>query len=94
MKSQRRGVLVMSLVLCFWLFAFASHVHAHHDEGAHGKARTACTVCLSLPTGAPAPSLLQVSDAPAAIEPVSTRPQVCRDGEVPSSYLIRGPPAR
>jgi hypothetical protein len=50
----------MSFVLCFRLFAFASHVHTHNDDTGHGKARTMCAVCLSLPAGAPAPSLIEV----------------------------------
>jgi hypothetical protein len=79
-------------LLCIWLFAFASHVHAHDDQGVHGKAKTACTFCLSLPTGAPAPAILQVSAAPASIAPILSVPSEHDAGEVPSSYLIRGPP--
>jgi hypothetical protein len=91
-RRQRRGAFLLCFALCFWLFAFASHVHSHEDLGEHGKSRTACTFCLSLPSGAPAPALLQVADAPAAIAIDLTLPLPRHDQEAPSSYLIRGPP--
>lgn len=92
-RTQRRGVILLCVALCFWLFAFASHGHAADDQGAHGKTETACTFCLSLPSGAPAPAVLKVSVAPAATAVVLTLPHQRCDGETPSSYLIRGPPA-
>jgi hypothetical protein len=92
-RTQRRGVILLCAALCFWLFAVASHVHANEDRGAHGKSTTACTFCLSLPSGAPAPALLKVTIASAATAVVLTLPHQRYDGETPSSYLIRGPPA-
>jgi hypothetical protein len=92
-KSQRRFALLLSVALCFWMFAFASHVHAHEEAGDHGQAPTNCTFCLSLPAAAPAPA----NDA-ASVETVTAAHvavlAVVRVGEeVPSSYLSRGPPA-
>jgi hypothetical protein len=92
-KRQRRGAFLLCFALCFWLFAFASHVHAHDDDAGHAKVRHVCTFCLSLPTGAPAPAVLQVA-APSAVIAVVVALTVERhEEEVPSSYLIRGPPA-
>jgi hypothetical protein len=92
-RTQRRGAILLCIALCFWLFAFASHVHANEDQGAHGKAGTVCTFCLSLPSGAPAPAIPQIAATPAATIVVSVPLSACGAGEVPSSYLIRGPPA-
>lgn len=92
-RTQRRGAILLCIALCFWLFAFASHVHANDDQGAHGKTGTVCTFCLSLPSGAPAPALPQIAAAPAATAVVSVLLSRRFDAEVPSSYLIRGPPA-
>jgi len=91
-RTQRRGAILLCIALCFWLFAFASHVHANDDQGAHGKAGTLCTFCVSLPAGAPAPAVLQIAAVPAATAVVSVPLPGRHDGEVPSSYLIRGPP--
>jgi hypothetical protein len=92
-RTQRRGAFLLCIALCFWLFAFASHVHAHDDQGTHGKAKTACAFCLSLPSGAPAPAVLNIAIAPAGVAVALTLPQQRYAGEAPSSYLIRGPPA-
>jgi hypothetical protein len=86
-------VFLLCVTLCFWLLAFASHVHADEGQGAHGKAGTACTFCLSLPSCAPAPAVLIADIAPAAAAVVLTLPHQRDDGEALSSYLIRGPPA-
>ena len=90
---QRRGVFLLCVALCFWLFAFASHVHAEDDRGRHGNAPATCAFCLSLPTGAAAPAVLTVS-ATLSVAAVLVASLVAPvGGEVPSSYLSRGPPA-
>jgi hypothetical protein len=85
-------VFLLCFAVCFWLLAFASHVHAL-DEGKHGQARTACTVCHSLPSGAPAPAILQVAVSPVLASDIAA-PIHARSPaeEAPGAYLIRGPP--
>jgi hypothetical protein len=89
-----RSVGVLAAVLCFWLLAVASHVHADDDRrsGLHGS--SACTFCLSLPSAAPAPAIeLTVAASVTAITPATAPlPQII--AEAPSAYLSQGPPAR
>ena len=92
-KSQRRFASLLSIALCFWLFAFASHVHAHDEAGDHGRAPTNCSFCLSLPAGAPSPDNHSVSIEPAVAAPITVLAVVHHGEEVPSAYLSRGPPA-
>lgn len=85
--------MLLSVALCFWLFAFAAHVHAGENHAAHGTAPGACTVCLSIPSGAPTSALLKFSATPATSEVTFKALERVVEAETPSCYLIRGPPA-
>jgi hypothetical protein len=91
--QKRRAALLLCAAMLLWLFAFASHVHAHDEAAPHGKAPSSCTFCLSLPAGAPAPAVAQAM--PAVSAPVAPEsPRHLRAGrDAGASYLIRGPPA-
>ena len=91
---RRSSVLLLGLVLCFWLVAFATHIHTDNDESSSSEPRSACSFCLSLPTGAPSPAL--APDVQVVFVATDTLVQVVAALvalDVPSFYLSRGPPA-
>ena len=92
---QRSRVVVLSLALCVWLVAFATHIHADGNELSQDAPSNACSFCLSLPSGAtpPAQSLVVLPQF-IAIEVVAEIVTALVAVDVPSSYLSRGPPAR
>jgi hypothetical protein len=84
---------VLGLALCLWLVAFATHIHADGDELSN-EPSSACTFCLSLPGGAPAPSYAPASHLIlVATTTVVEIAAVFVALDVPSFYLSRGPPA-
>jgi len=93
-RQQRRNAWLLTIALCVWLLAYATHVHADGEQGTSHARVTGCHVCFSLPTGAPAPAAY-IADAPAprsSAVVVDLRVPV-RSHPAPSSYLSRGPPA-
>jgi hypothetical protein len=93
-RQQRRNAWLLTLALCVWLLAYATHVHADDEQGTSHARVAGCHVCFSLPTGAPTP-VADIAEPPiprfsaAMVDfrvPVPTHP-------APSSYLSRGPPA-
>lgn len=92
--QQRSRAVVLGLALCFWLVAFAAHIHTGSDELPSNAPSTACSFCLSLPAGAPSPAPAVISQlvliaAEAVVEVAA--PWVAFD--VPTFYLSQGPPA-
>ncbi|MBM0106439.1 hypothetical protein JM946_17040 [Steroidobacter sp. S1-65] len=80
-------------MLCVWMVAFASHIHSGDELPSNGPS-TACSFCLSLPAGAPAPTPTALSRLVlVAIEAVVQIgvPQIAFD--LPTFYLSQGPPA-
>lgn len=93
-RRQRSRVVLLGLVLCLWMVAFATHIHSGDELPSNGPS-TACSFCLSLPAGAPAPTptvlswlVLVVVETVVEIDV----PQVAFD--LPTFYLSQGPPAR
>jgi hypothetical protein len=92
---QRSRVVVLSLALCLWMVAFATHIHTDNNELSQDAPSNACSFCLSLPSGAtpPAYSLVALPQF-IATEVVAETVTALVALDVPSSYLSRGPPAR
>jgi hypothetical protein len=94
-RQQRRIATVLSLALCLWFFAYASHTHAEGDfSPAQGIAHH-CDICLARPAStAPPPAAISVPDAALfEVSPPSNAAPVFTAHEAPSSYLSRAPPA-
>jgi hypothetical protein len=91
---QRSRVVVLGLALCFWLVAFATHIHTGNDELPSNGPSSACSFCLSLPAGAPpaAPAVSQL--VPVAAETVVAIAATWVAFDVPTFYLSQGPPAK
>jgi len=78
-----------------WLVAFATHLHNDADELSSKAPSTACSYCLSLPSGATppvhasfaVPRFIVTEFVEAVVKTLAAR-------DVPSSYSSRGPPAR
>jgi hypothetical protein len=86
----------MTLVLCLWLLAFASHAHGLDDAGpGTGETGSACSFCLSFPTGAAAP-VVQTIAAPLLVVAGLVTPVIdaVDAQDVPSFYSSRAPPSR
>jgi hypothetical protein len=89
---QRSRVVLLGLALCFWMVAFATHAHSGDDLTSNGPS-TACSFCLSLPAGAPAPEHAAVSRlVPVVAETIVTNDVPLVGFDVPSFYLSQGPP--
>jgi len=92
-NTQRRNVLALVLVLCLWMVASAAHIHIGDAHGAPGKPSTACSTCVSLPTGATPPARHEL---PVQAQVVSAtlvdRAAPSITFHAPSSYLSRAPP--
>jgi hypothetical protein len=92
---QRRFAVLLSMMLCFWMFASATHFHlSTEDVSGHHTSKDLCGVCASLPSAGAPPTVFafiatadrpQVS-APAAILPLIPAPAA-------ASYRSRAPPA-
>lgn len=95
LQARRRNVVVLAAALCLWMLASATHLHAFDEGVGSGEPSSACTYCLSLPTGGAAPASFDVR---IAFEPAAALAPAYIDAlislAVPSSYLSRGPPAR
>lgn len=93
-RSQRRNAFLLAIALCLWLLAYASHVHRDDEGGASHSRITACSVCFSLPSGAP-PAAIRIAAAPSLqiFQHVYRVRVVLVSSPAPSSYLSRGPPA-
>ncbi len=93
-KTQQRSVVLLALMLCLWLVAYATHLHAGDEGGLAHKSSTACSFCLSLPVGAAPPPVCPLA-IPVFVSCVVQAPvyQVPRALDVVSSYLSRAPPA-
>lgn len=91
--TQRSRVVLLGLALCFWMVAFAAHIHTGDELPSSGPS-SACNFCLSLPAGAPAPAQAAISQlvlvAAEAVVSIDV-PLVAVDP--PTFYLSRGPPA-
>ncbi|MDY6947619.1 MAG: hypothetical protein SXG53_18075 [Pseudomonadota bacterium] len=86
--------MLLGLALCFWMFAFATHVHAGSDELSSNAPSTVCSFCLSLPAGAPPPALAVISELVLiTADPVVALEPAWVAFDVPTFYLSQGPPA-
>lgn len=94
-RLQRHLSVLLSLTLCLWMLASATHFHTQLDDvGTHHNANELCGFCASLPGAGAAPAACtfvpaahrQHVPAPAAILPAS--PLVAT-----ASYRSRAPPA-
>lgn len=57
-RLQRRLSVVLSMVICVWMLAAATHFHTPLDEAdAHHSAKELCGFCASVPTGGAAPTV-------------------------------------
>lgn len=89
---QRSRVVLLGLALCLWMVAFASHVHSGDELPSNGPS-TACSFCLSLPAGAPAPAQATISHLVlVAAEAIVTIDVPLVAFDLPTFYLSQGPP--
>ncbi len=90
-SAQRRNAFLLAIALCLWLLAYASHVHRDDEDGASHSRITACSVCFSLPSGAP-PAAIRIAAAPSfqLFQRVDRVRVVLVSSPAPSSYLSRG----
>jgi hypothetical protein len=95
LRLQRRLSVVLSMVVCLWLLAAATHFHTPLDDlGAHHTGKELCGFCASLPASGAAPTAWtfvptehrQHVSAPVEILPAF--PAVTT-----ASYRSRAPPA-
>lgn len=91
--AQRSRVVLLGLALCLWLIAFATHFHSDKADSSSIEPSHACTFCLSLPSGAPAPAQVATPSVffvatDTIIEVVAAFVAI----DAPSFYLSRGPP--
>ena len=95
-RHHQLNVAAMALILCLWLVSFAAHSHAQDEASPTDSASSACTFCLSFPTGAAAPALQPLSSplfvAVGVAVPVVD--DLIDTHGVPSSYSSRAPPLR
>jgi hypothetical protein len=57
-RLQQRLSVVLSVVVCLWMLAAATHFHTPLDDlGAHHSAKELCGFCASLPAGGAAPAV-------------------------------------
>jgi hypothetical protein len=95
-SGQQRIAAVLSLTLCLWFVAFATHAHDQGDfsSPAQGVAHH-CDFCLARPTSAaPPPAGIPVPVAVLfEVSPPSNAAPVFRVHNAPSDYLSRAPPA-
>jgi hypothetical protein len=57
-RLQQRLSIVLSVVVCLWMLAAATHFHTPFDDpGAHHTAKELCGFCASLPAGGAAPAV-------------------------------------
>jgi hypothetical protein len=93
-RVQRRLSVVLSMVVCLWMLAAATHFHTPLDDaGALHNAKELCGFCASVPTGGAAPVVWafiptahrQAISAPAEIIPAFSAIPV-------ASYRSRAPP--
>lgn len=57
-RLQRRLSVLLSVTLCLWMLAAATHFHAQDLEvGSHHKTHELCGFCVSVPGAGAAPSL-------------------------------------
>jgi|SRR5687768_3718964 hypothetical protein len=94
-RLQRRLSVVLSMVICLWMLASATHFHAPFDDlDAHHTAKELCGFCASLPAGGAAPAVWTFVptehrwhfSAPAEIVPAF-------QAIATASYRSRAPPA-
>ena len=75
------------------MVAFATHVHTGDELPSNGPS-TACSFCLSLPAGAPAPAQTVVSSlVQVTVEAVVDIDVPLVAFDLPTFYLSQGPPA-
>jgi hypothetical protein len=85
---------VLGLALCFWLVAFATHVHGSADDFPAPSPSNACSFCLSLPSGATPPAHVAIALTTfISLERIADIATALATRAVPSFYLSRGPPA-
>jgi hypothetical protein len=92
---RRSHIAVLALALCVWMIGIASHIHSDADHLVSDAPSTACSFCLSLPVGAPAPVVAAPARAILIAADVVRAPVAALVSlDVPAFYLSRGPPAR
>ncbi|WP_218042712.1 hypothetical protein [Steroidobacter gossypii] len=93
-RLQRRLAVLLSMILCLWMLASATHFHVQAEElSGHHTAKELCGFCASLPGAGAAPAVSvfittaerQQVAAPAEILPIAP--------SLPAaSYQSRAPP--
>lgn len=93
-RMQRRLSVALSMLVCLWMLATATHFHTPLDDlGAHHGAKELCGFCASVPTGGAAPSVWTFT-------PISHRQHFSAPSEIlpafcsllTASYRSRAPP--
>lgn len=94
-RLQRRLSVVLSMVVCLWMLAAATHYHAPLDDpGSHHSAKELCGFCASLPAGGAAPSVSTfVPSALCRYVPASAEITLAIPSIRVASYRSRAPPA-
>lgn len=82
-------MVAIAAMLCVWLMALASHVHAADEHAPE----TLCEVCVSLPSSAVAPTISKLPEVVwQACGSESDVPPPCANLPRARFYPTRGPP--
>jgi hypothetical protein len=93
-RLQRRLSVMLSMVICVWMLAAATHFHTPLDDvDAHHSAKELCGFCASLPAGGAAPTVwtfVPTAHRQHCSAPVEILPAV--PAVAAASYRSRAPP--
>jgi hypothetical protein len=93
-RLQRRFAVLLSMVLCLWMLASATHFHVQAEElGDQHTSQELCGFCVSLPGAGAAPSasvFITTTDRQPVSAPAEILPTV--PSLIPASYRSRAPP--
>ena len=95
LRLQRRLVVLLSMMLCLWMFASATHFHVQaEDLNTHHTATDLCGFCASVPGAGAAPTVsifARTADRQHVPAPAEILPAVPSLATI--SYRSRAPPA-
>ncbi|GFE79288.1 hypothetical protein GCM10011487_12880 [Steroidobacter agaridevorans] len=93
-RLQRRLSVVLSMVICVWMLATATHFHTPLDDvDTHHGAKELCGFCASLPAGGAAPTVwtfVPTEHRQFVLAPAEILPAV--PAVAAASYRSRAPP--
>jgi hypothetical protein len=93
-RLQRRLAVVLSMLLCLWMFASATHFHLPaEDLSGHHTTKELCGFCVSLPAAGAAPATFAfVATADCQHVKAHTAKLPAPSAPATASYRSRAPP--